>query len=141
MQRITLIGNVGNDPEIREVGNDSKVVAFSVAVSETYKTQTGEKKTTTEWFRCEAWNKPMNLAGVVEQYVKKGHQIYVEGKIKTDTYTDKDGVEKTSMKVRVSSIELLSNKREEGGNPQTQSPTSTPVPEIPAEGDNQDLPF
>lgn len=96
LNRVTIIGNLGRDPEIRTVGSN-KVANFSVAASESWKDKgTGEKKERTEWVNVVVWNE--QLVKIVEQYVKKGNQIYIEGKLQTRKW-EKDGVERYSTEV------------------------------------------
>jgi single-strand DNA-binding protein len=91
--RATLMGHVGQDPDVRTNTQGDKFASFSLATSETWKDKTtGERKDQTEWHRIVVYNP--NIAGVVEQYVKKGSRVLVEGQIKTRTYTDKDGIER-----------------------------------------------
>jgi len=86
-----LVGNVGNDPEIKTFENGSKVANFSLATSENWKDKNGEKQEATEWHNIAVFGK---LADIVESYVKKGQQLYVEGKIKTRSWDDQDGNKK-----------------------------------------------
>jgi len=101
------IGNLGKDPEVKQI-NDTKLASFSIGISESWKDKSGQKQTATEWVNCVVWGK---LAGVVEQYLKKGSQVYIEGKLKTDSY-EKDGQKRYSTKVNVMSLEMLGSKSE-----------------------------
>ena len=125
-QRLEVIGNVGKDPEVREVG-DSKVANFSIAATERgYTTKSGkEVPEHTEWFNCEVWG---GLANVVEKFVHKGDRLMLEGKLRTRSY-DKDGEKRYVTDFKVANLLMLSNK---GGAPQSQ-----PAQEEP----NDDLPF
>jgi len=100
---VTLGGSVGQDPVIREAGN-SKVATFSIAVNEEYKNKQGEKVQNTHWFNCEAW---AGLAGLIEQYVKKGSNVYVQGTLAMDKYDDKDGNSRTAVKVKIRDLQFL----------------------------------
>jgi single-strand DNA-binding protein len=98
LNKVTLIGNLGKDPEIRTFQNGDRVASFSIATSENWKDkQTGEKKERTEWHRISILNQ--SLVGVVEKYVKKGTKLYLEGQLETRKWTDKDGQEKYSTEV------------------------------------------
>ena len=98
LNKVTIIGNLGKDPEIRTFQNGDRVASFSVATSESWKDkQSGEKKERTEWHRISVLNQ--NIVGVVEKYVKKGTKLYLEGQLETRKYTDKDGAEKYSTEV------------------------------------------
>ena len=105
-QQLTLIGNVGQDPEMRYAPSGSAVTGFSVAVS--WKRQ-GEEETT--WFRCSAWDKN---AETVNQYVHKGDEIMVQGRVSVRTYQRNDGTTAASLDVRVDRVQLLRNGRRGG---------------------------
>lgn len=111
MNKVILIGNVGNDPEVRYLDGGSVVAKFSVATNERYTTRTGEQVDQTEWFRVEVWN---DQAKTVEKYVRKGNQIYVEGRLKTETYTDREGKERFSLTVRATTFQFLGGPRQDG---------------------------
>lgn len=104
VNKVILIGNLGADPEVNALESGTKVANFNIATTERYKDRNGEKKEITEWHRLELWD---GLAGVAEQYLKKGDKVYIEGKLKTDTWQDKDGNNKYTTKVRVTSLEML----------------------------------
>lgn len=98
VNKVILVGNVGKDPEIRTFQNGGRVANFSVATSESWKDKaTGEKKERTEWHRVAVTNDA--LVGIVESYIRKGSKLYVEGKLQTRKWTDKNGVEKFSTEV------------------------------------------
>ena len=136
MQKVILIGNVGKDPEVKAFDNGGKIANFSVGSTERgFKTKDGKEiPEHTEWFNCVV--KQSGLAGVVEQYVKKGNKVFVEGKLKTREY-EKDGQKKYLTELVVDSMELLTPKGE-GGSQQSQ-----PAPQqsqAESQGGN-DLPF
>ena len=140
VNKVILLGNLGNDPEIKTVGT-SKVASFSLATSEAYNNKEGVRVEQTEWHRVEIWG---NLAETVEKYVKKGSSLYVEGKIKTEEYTDKEGIAKKTVKIRGTSITLVGSKPDDSNKPtpQTSTPRPAPVATLPnMEEDNSDLPF
>ena len=116
LNKVIILGNLGGDPEIRQVGN-SKVANFSIATSEKYKKQDGTVVEETEWHRIELWNAPADIA---EKYLKKGNTCLVEGKIKTDEYTDKDGITRRSIKIRGEKLTLIG-----GGNTNNQTTQSS----------------
>lgn len=111
INKATLIGNVGNDPEIKTFDNGNKKAGFSIATSETYKNKQGEKIEETEWHTISVFGK---LAEIVESYVKKGDRVYVEGKIKTRSWDDKDGNKKYMTEIVLSgfgdTFKILSSK-------------------------------
>lgn len=98
VNKVILIGNVGNDPEIRAMQSGDKVASFSVATSESWKDKTsGEKKEKTEWHRVSVWNQ--GLVKVIESYVKKGSKVYLEGALETRKWQDKDGQDKYTTEI------------------------------------------
>lgn len=98
LNKVLLIGRLGNDPEIKQMQNGKSVARLSVATSESWKDKnSGEKKEKTEWHRVVIFNE--GLVNVVQQYLKKGAQIYIEGQLSTNKYTDKDGQEKYSTQI------------------------------------------
>lgn len=107
VNKVILVGNVGIEPNVKNLSETSKVVNFTVATSETFTSQDGSKKTLTEWHNIVAWN---GVAGIIEKYVKKGDQIYLEGKSKTRSYTDQSEQKHYITEVFVDTIQLLNNK-------------------------------
>lgn len=110
-----LIGRVGKDPEIRNAGNGKPIASFSLATSETWKDKnSGEKREKTEWHNVTCFNE--GLCRVIEHYVKKGNQIYIEGALATEKYTDKNGIERYTTKIILQNfngnIILLGNKND-----------------------------
>ena len=98
LNKVLLIGRLGNDPEIKQMQNGKSVARLSVATSENWKDKnSGEKKEKTEWHRVVIFNE--GLVNVVQQYLKKGAQIYIEGQLSTNKYTDSNGVEKYSTQI------------------------------------------
>src|SRR6202012_1143768 len=98
VNKVILVGNLGKDPEIRRTQDGRPIANLSIATSETWRDKgTGERKEKTEWHRVGIFNE--GLCKVVEQYVKKGSKVYIEGQLQTRKYTDKDGVEKYSTEV------------------------------------------
>ncbi|MBT4729130.1 MAG: single-stranded DNA-binding protein, partial [Bacteroidetes bacterium] len=115
VNKVILVGNVGKDPELRTFDSGTTKASFSMATSETYKNREGEKVTNTEWHNLVVWG---NLTKVVEQFVKKGSQIYIEGKLTSRSY-ESDGVTKYITEVRVNDLVLLGGRRDDnagGGN-------------------------
>jgi len=104
--KVILIGNVGKDPEIRRFENNIKA-SFSLATSETYTPKGGEKVTQTEWHNIVAWRR---LAELSENYIKKGSQILVEGKLRYRSYDDRDGNKRYIVEVEADTIQLLGRK-------------------------------
>ena len=115
LNKVTLIGNLGKDPEIRTTGDGKEIANFSIATSETWKDKTtGEKKDKTEWHRIVCFNE--GLTRVIKSYVKKGSKIYVEGQLQTKKWTNQEGQEVYTTEVILqnynSSLILLDSKGE-----------------------------
>lgn len=110
VNKVILIGNLGTDPEVKHLENDNSVANFPIATSETYKNKQGEKVTNTEWHRIVMWG---NLAKIAEKYLKKGAKIYVEGKLVTEKYTDKDGNDRYTTKIVCNNLTMLSSNSAE----------------------------
>ena len=101
VNKVILVGNLGRDPEIRSMPNGDRIANLSIATSETWRDKsTGERKEKTEWHRVVIFND--NIVKVVENYVKKGSTVYVEGALQTRKWTDQQGVEKYSTEIVVS---------------------------------------
>lgn len=108
VNKVILIGNVGHSPEIRTV-EEVKVANLSIACSESYKDKNGEKVTHTEWVKLIAWR---GLAEIIEKYVHKGQQLYIEGKLRTTSHDNKDGVKVYTTAVEVSTLTMLGAKKD-----------------------------
>jgi single-strand DNA-binding protein len=146
VNRVILIGNLGKDPEIRSLEGGVKVANFSLATTETYKGKNGERVDATEWHNIVLWR---GLAEVAESYLKKGNTIFVEGKIKTREWTDKDGNKRYTTEIVADNMVMLGGRKEQGGEHSngTYRPEKAPPPEqadTAAEvnaGPEDDLPF
>ena len=113
VNKVILVGNLGKDPEVRYLPSGDAVANITLATSSKYKSKTGEMVEETEWHRVTFFGK---LAEIVGQYLKKGRSVYVEGRIKTRKYTDKDGVEKYATDIIANEMQMLGG-REGGGEP------------------------
>jgi len=120
VNKVTLIGNLGNDPEVRTTAGGGKVSTFSLATSRQWNSQSGEKQEKTEWHRCVAWNSQwagggkgsgMGLADIVEKYCRKGERVYVEGSIEYSQWKDKEGQTRYTTEIRVRELMLLGSNR------------------------------
>lgn len=108
VNKVIIVGNLGRDPEIRYMSNSEAVTNITVATTENWKDKhTGEKKELTEWHRVIFYRK---LAEIVSQYLKKGSQIYVEGRLQTRKWIDKDGVEKYTTEIIADNMQMLGNR-------------------------------
>jgi len=118
INKVILVGNVGSDPEIRSFNNGGKVANFSLATSESWRDkQSGEKREKTEWHRVAIFQE--GLVGVVERYVKKGSKLYIEGKLQTRKWQDRDGNDKYTTEVVLQgyggNLTLLDSRNSQGG--------------------------
>jgi single-strand DNA-binding protein len=111
LNKAILIGNVGSDPEVRSVGNGSRVASFSLATGRQWTDAAGAKQEKTEWHKCVVWNnKAGSLADVVEKYVKKGERVYVEGEIEYRQWQDKEGQTRYTTEIKVRELMLLGGR-------------------------------
>ena len=111
VNKVILVGNVGKDPETRYLDESTAITKFPMATSETYKNRAGERVSTTEWHNIVLWR---GLAQVAEKYVKKGTQIYIEGRIKTRSYDDADGNKKYITEIVGDQMQLLGRRPDDG---------------------------
>ena len=144
VNKVILIGNLGADPEVRHLQNGASVANFRIATSETYKDkQTGEKREQTEWHSIVAWR---GLAEITERYLRKGSKVYVEGKLRTRQWQDKDGNTRYTTEIHADEMTMLDRAAGEGmvaPRPAQAAAPATPVsaPQPAAAGDEDDLPF
>ena len=142
INKVTLIGHLGKDPELRTLENGTAVANFSVATNEGYKDKNGEWQDHTEWHNVVAWR---DLAERAEKALKKGKLVYLEGKLSTRKYTGTDGVERYATDVVASAFRLLEKK--EGGSSPDKFPSEPPAQYAtsnaaePAGATADDLPF
>jgi single-strand DNA-binding protein len=108
LNKVTLIGNLGNDPEVRSTTGGNRVATFSLATSRSWNDASGAKQEKTEWHRCVVWNtKSSQLADIVEKYVKKGDKLYVEGRIEYRQWQDKENQTRYSTEINVRELIML----------------------------------
>ena len=115
LNKVMLIGNVGRDPEVRYLEGNAKVATFTLATSERFKDRNGELRENTEWHNIVAWRAN---ADVAEKFIHKGTQIYVEGRLRTRSYTDQAGVKKFTTEIQADTIQLLGRRPDADGAPQ-----------------------
>jgi single-strand DNA-binding protein len=135
LNKVTLIGNLGKDPELKYTNSGVAVATFSLATSDSWKDQEGVMQERTEWHNIVAWRK---LAEICGQYLKKGSQVYIEGKIQTRNYLDKEGVKKYITEIVADQLLMLGGG---GGKSQAEQPEGIPMPEPAPSKDDADLPF
>lgn len=107
VNKVILVGNVGKDPEVHFIEANVAVARFPFATSETYRSRDGEKVTTTEWHNIVLWR---GLAEVADKFVKKGSQLYIEGKIRTRSYDDKEGNKRYITEIVADNMQMLGRK-------------------------------
>ncbi len=123
---VTLIGNLGADPEVRSTTGGGRVAAFSMATSRVWNGANGEKQEKTEWHRCIVWNsKTSQLADIVERYLKKGDKVYIEGRIEYRQWQDKENQTRYATEINVRELIMLGGKT---GNADARGNGSTSVP-------------
>ena len=115
LNKVMVIGHLGKDPEMRYTPSGRPVTTFSVAVSRSWNTADGERRTETEWFNVVAWG---NLAEICKQYLHKGQQVYIEGRLQTRRWEDKEGQKHTSVEVVANEMMMLGERRDNSGTPQ-----------------------
>jgi single-strand DNA-binding protein len=120
LNKVMLIGNLGNDPEIRSTTGGNRVASFSLATSRSWSGANGERQEKTEWHKCIAWNaRGTGLVDVIEKYVKKGDRLYVEGRIEYRQWQDKEGQTRYTTEINVRDMVMLGSGR--GGDGDTDS--------------------
>jgi len=130
LNKVMLIGNVGKDPEVRYInanntGNNDRVATITLATSERYRDASGVVKENTEWHTVVAWR---SLAEMVDKYVKKGTQIYVEGRLRTRSWTDQTGNKRYSTEIQAETIQLLGKRQDNPATAGAPAQTTAPAP-------------
>jgi single-strand DNA-binding protein len=158
VNKVILVGNLGADPETRYTASGSAITSIRIATSESWKDkETGEQQERTEWHRVKFFGRLAEIAG---EYLKKGRQVYIEGSLRTEKYTDKDGVERYSTDVVANEMQMLGGSRDEGGgggesrgqsgqqqrsqggaSPRSQQSQRAPEPAHAGGFDDDDIPF
>jgi len=145
INKAILVGNVGNDPEVRYLEGGTSVARFSLATTEVYKNKNGEKVSQTEWHNIVAWR---HLAELAEKYISKGRQLYIEGRITNRSWDDKEGNKRYTTEIIANSIQLLGRKSDENSEQKQSAPSGDidsskkEEPEFSEEStEEDDLPF
>ena len=143
VNKVTLIGNLGNDPELRSTQSGSAVANITLATSESWRDkETQETKERVEWHRVIFFGR---LAEVVNEYLRKGSQVYVEGRIQTRKWQDKDGNDRYTTEIVANEMQMLGNRGTNSDSSAGQQPTSTSQPTSPSAVVNDpfddDIPF
>ncbi len=139
VNKVILIGNLGADPDLRYTPSGAAVATLSIATNEVWKDNEGNQQQKTEWHRVVLWRK---LAEVAGQYLKKGSQVYIEGRLQTRSWDDKDGVKRYTTEIIGNNMQMLGRKDADGTEPDAPLPEASGEPQDSGsidEGD--DLPF
>ena len=145
LNKVILIGRLGRDPEVRYMPNGEAVCNFSVATSESWKDQSGQRQERTEWHNITMYRKLAEIAG---KYLTKGSQVYLEGRIQSRKYQGKDGIERTACDIIVNEMKMLGGGNGEQQAQSAQAETPTPphrqapaAPAAPVDDVDDDIPF
>jgi len=130
VNKVILVGNLGADPEVRHLESGSKVANISIATSESYTNRNGERVEQTEWHRVELWDR---LADLCEKYLSKGRTVYIEGKIRTNEYQDKEGITRYDKRIRATNMTFVGGRNDEESSSssapaRSSAPASNPTP-------------
>jgi single-strand DNA-binding protein len=112
LNKVLLIGRLGRDPEMRYTTSGQPVATFSIATDESYKSKDGQKVEKTEWHRIVVWGKQAEFCG---NYLTKGRLVFIEGKLETRKWTDKEGVEKYTTEIKADRVDFMDSRQSEGG--------------------------
>ena len=141
VNKVILVGNLGANPETRNTGGGTPVTNFRIATSETYTNREGQRETRTEWHRIVTFGK---LAEICGKYLKKGKQVYIEGRIQTREYDDSAGNKRYMTEVVANQMQMLGRAGDRGdeGEESQETPEEDNASQVPATGgDDDDLPF
>ena len=145
VNKVILVGNLGRDPEVRYIKDGTAVANLRIATSENWNDANGQKQERTEWHRIVAWGK---LAEIAKEYMTKGKQIYVEGRLQTRSWDDREGNKRYTTEVRADQILMLGTRGDSGGardvpsSPdETRPPDSPQPPDQPFQATDEDVPF
>ena len=137
VNKVILVGHVGRDPEVRLLEGQRTVARFSLATNEVYRDKNGNRIEQTEWHQIEVWD---DLARIAEKYVRKGTQLYLEGKIRTNSWKDKEtGQEKSTKYIRANAFTLLGPPPSQDGGQEPETTAAGPL--LPDQAPDDDLPF
>lgn len=132
LNKVMIIGNLGKEPELRYTPSGRPVTTFSVAVSRSWKSSNGEHRSETEWFKIVAWGK---LAEICKEYLHKGQQVYIEGRLQTRQWEDKEGQQRTTVELIANEMTMLGERRDKA--PAEESAAEYTPPDL----DEDEFPF
>jgi single-strand DNA-binding protein len=135
LNKVQIIGHLGKEPEMRYTPSGKPVTTFSVAVSRSWNSADGERHSETEWFNVVAWG---NLAEICKQYLTKGQQVYIEGRLQTRRWDDKEGAKHTSVELVANEMMMLGDRKDHNN---SQSSSESVAPEDTSETNEDEFPF
>ncbi len=137
VNKVILVGNLGRDPEVRYTSNGTPVANFTMATTDQWRDQSGERQERTEWHRIVVWGKQAEIAG---EYLRKGRQVYVEGQLQTREWTDRDGNKRYTTEVRARMFQMLGSPRD--ARPDSEGEPAHAVADSQGPGyEDDDIPF
>lgn len=139
VNKVFILGNLGRDPEVKELQSGTKVANIPVATTETYKDRNGERQERTEWHNVDLWNRNAEIA---QEYLSKGDSVFIEGTIRTDKWQDQEGNDRYTTKIRGLSMTMLGKRSREGAPGAASAPPAgnqAPKGENQPEGGNADI--
>ena len=137
LNKVMIIGHLGRDPEMRYTPSGRPVTTFSVAVSRSWSSSDGSRRSETEWFSIVAWG---NLAEICKKYLNKGQQVYIEGRLQTRQWEDKEGQKRTSVEVVANEMMMLSDRHDKRNNQDEDNSDTDDIPQ-PEEEAEDEFPF
>ena len=141
LNKVMLIGHLGRDPELRYTASGTAVCNFTMAVSRRWTSRDGQQRDETDWFRVTAWDR---LAETCANFLSKGRQVYIEGRVRLDTYTGQDGQERSNLAVTAFEMQMLGSRRDQSMSSDAGEETGAPAGPAANEEeqiDPDDLPF
>lgn len=135
VNKVILVGNLGKDPELKELPSGTKMTTFTMATTERYKDKQGAQQEKTEWHNIVAWGP---LADICAKYLHKGKQVYIEGKIQTRTYDDRDGNKRYMTEIVANEMQMLGRPSDQGGSGRVWAPPATGVDDFREESGSEE---
>lgn len=140
--KIIIVGNLGRDPELRYTPQGTPVCSFTVATNDKRKDKTGEQQDITTWFRVTIWGRQAETAS---QYLTKGRPVYIEGRLRMEEWSDRDGKQRSTLEVHATDMQFIGGRNEEAPNPapsaHAQAGKSNPAPAAENDFSDDDIPF
>ena len=138
VNKVILVGNLGRDPELRHTQSGRAVANFTLATNERWKDREGQQQERTEWHRIVCWDR---LAEICAEYLQRGKQVYIEGRLQTRDWEDKDGNKRYTTEIVTTNMQMLGRRGEQGTEPAEAPPPLDAPPPGPSGGADDDIPF